>query len=146
MFVILIIILVVGPKDIGKTTRSLGKFLNRMYKSEEWKAITQASRTLRNLPNRLAREAELEELDEIRSNFAETSKELVQSTKDMIKDSIPDMPAILDPQVAGSLDDAMEAWTSPPKKKTDNDGSGKQIELDPESDDDKTEGSQAEQN
>jgi hypothetical protein len=117
-----------------------------MYKSEEWKAITQASRTLRNLPNRLAREAELEELDEIRSNFAETSKELVQSTKDMIKDSIPDMPAILDPQVAGSLDDAMEAWTSPPKKKTDNDGSGKQIELDPESDDDKTEGSQAEQN
>ena len=62
VFIVLIAIIVIGPRDIGKTARSVGRFLNRLYKSEEWKAITQASRQLRGLPNRLAREAQLEEI------------------------------------------------------------------------------------
>src|SRR3990170_3441196 len=57
LFVLILALLVVGPQDLGKAARTFGRFLNRLYRSEAWSAITQASRNLRTLPNRLAREA-----------------------------------------------------------------------------------------
>ena len=65
LFVVLIAILVIGPKDIGKTARTVGQMLNRLYKSEAWKTLQVASNEVRNLPNRLAMEAEME-LEELR--------------------------------------------------------------------------------
>ncbi len=72
LFVILIALIVIGPKDMSKTARSAGRFLNKMYRSETWRALTEASRTLQTLPNRLAREAQLEELDALRSDLEDT--------------------------------------------------------------------------
>lgn len=69
MFVILIALIVIGPKDMSKTARTAGRTLNRMYRSEAWRTLTQASRSLQTLPNRLAREAQLEELEELRKNL-----------------------------------------------------------------------------
>jgi hypothetical protein len=40
----------------------VGKWINKITKSEGWMAITTISRELRGLPSRLAREANLEEL------------------------------------------------------------------------------------
>ena len=74
IFVLIIALLIIGPNDIGKTARTIGKFLNRLYKSEEWRALTEASRTIRTLPNRLAREAELEEFKDIKDSFKDASK------------------------------------------------------------------------
>jgi sec-independent protein translocase protein TatB len=64
LVIVVIALLVLGPQDLAKTARSAGRFLNRMYRSEAWKTVTQTSRDLRDLPNRLAREAALEDLDE----------------------------------------------------------------------------------
>jgi sec-independent protein translocase protein TatB len=64
LVIIVIALLVLGPSDLAKTARTAGRLLNRMYRSEAFKTVTQASRDLRDLPNRLAREAALEELDE----------------------------------------------------------------------------------
>lgn len=64
LFIILIALLVLGPSDLATVARRAGRLLNRMYTSEAWSTLTRASRDLRNLPNRLAREAALEELDE----------------------------------------------------------------------------------
>ena len=63
--VLLLALALIGPKDIGKHARTVGRTLQRVYKSEEWKAVQQASRNLRSLPNRLAREAEFDELDQL---------------------------------------------------------------------------------
>jgi Sec-independent protein translocase protein TatA len=62
LFVIILALVLVGPQELGKTARSAGRLLNRVFRSEEWSAVQQASRNLRNLPARLAREAEIEEL------------------------------------------------------------------------------------
>jgi Sec-independent protein translocase protein TatA len=65
-FIVLIAVIVIGPRDIGRFAQNAGRFLNRLYRSEEWKALNQASRNLRSLPNRLAREAALDELEKTR--------------------------------------------------------------------------------
>lgn len=87
ILILLVIILVIGPKDIGKTARSIGRFLNRLYKSDEWHTITQASRTIRTLPNRLAREAELEELEEMKATLEDTQKDLEEAKKELEVDA-----------------------------------------------------------
>jgi Sec-independent protein translocase protein TatA len=93
-FIIVIALILIGPRDMAKTARSAGRLLNRLYKSEEWKAITDASRNLRNLPNRLAREAALEDLN------------LQKEIKDTLADDKPAKPA---PAAQG-----IQAWTEAP--------------------------------
>lgn len=66
-FIVLIILLVVGPRDVTKTARGVGRAIHSIAKSEAWQTISLASRELRTLPARLAREAELEELKKIKS-------------------------------------------------------------------------------
>jgi Sec-independent protein translocase protein TatA len=114
ILILLIIILVIGPKDIGKTARSIGRFLNRLYKSDEWRTITQASKTIRTLPNRLAREAELEELKEVKATLEDTQKGLEETKKELeadvkiIKETQKEVI-----QEAKGIDDDIKAWVEP---------------------------------
>ena len=94
VFIVLIALIVIGPRDIGKTARAAGRFLNRMYKSDTWRAITQASRNLRNLPNQLAREAELDELRNARKDLESAAREVSQERRE--------------------IESGLKAWTTPP--------------------------------
>jgi len=73
LFIFLIALIVLGPKDMVKTGRTIGVFLNRVIKSPTWLAIKQTSREMRYLPNRLMREAGMEE--EIK-DFQEINREI----------------------------------------------------------------------
>ncbi|MBI3762524.1 MAG: hypothetical protein HY260_11780 [Chloroflexi bacterium] len=97
LFIIVIIIVVVGQRDIQKTARSLGRGLNAMYKSEGWKAFTEVSQQLRALPNRLAREAELEEIQRTAQEVKETvtaANPMAAWTPDGKKTGAPMSPSI----------------------------------------------------
>ena len=111
IFVLIIVILVIGPKDLGKTAKTLGRFLNRVYKSDEWKALTEASRTLRTLPNRLAREAELEDLNKIKESIKDTADDLKQSQKELAEEAHKAVSNLSQPS---EFDQAIKAWTTPP--------------------------------
>jgi len=106
MVIILIAIIVIGPKDISKTARSVGRFLNKMYRSEAWRTLTEASRNLRTLPNRLAREAELEDLQGLRKDLEEASRgissEVRAAERDLQDQAVP-------------LEEGLRAWTTPPQ-------------------------------
>ncbi len=62
LFIILIAIIVLGPKDIEKTARAAGRGLYKLLRSDTWKTVSQTSRQLRDLPNELVRQAGIEEL------------------------------------------------------------------------------------
>lgn len=64
VFVIIIALLVLGPKDMQKAGRTIGKWLRSVVTSDGWKIFQQTSRELRTLPNKLMREAN-EELNQI---------------------------------------------------------------------------------
>jgi sec-independent protein translocase protein TatB len=63
VFIILIALIVLGPKDMQKTGRTIGRWLRDMTTSDGWRAFRDTSREIRNLPNRLMREANLEDLE-----------------------------------------------------------------------------------
>jgi Sec-independent protein translocase protein TatA len=66
VFVLIIGILVLGPEGMIEAGRKLGKFLRSIIKSEWWKNIRKGVNEIQYLPQRLMREAELEELKELR--------------------------------------------------------------------------------
>ena len=64
IFVVIIALIVLGPKDMQKAGRTIGKWLRDTVTSDSWKLFQQTTRELRNLPNRLMRDAN-EDLNKI---------------------------------------------------------------------------------
>jgi len=106
LFIFLIALIVIGPNDMVKTGRTLGRFLRKIVTSPTWQAVQQTSRDLRHLPNKLIREAGLEEemndLNSIKGNV----EELSQIRPDLGMDE-------LEGTMKQSKND-ISAWTSPP--------------------------------
>ena len=61
LLILVIALIVMGPSDMIKAGRTAGKFLRQVVTSPTWRAVTQTSTEIRRLPNRLIREAGLEE-------------------------------------------------------------------------------------
>ncbi len=64
-FIVLIAIIVLGPKDMQKAGKTVGRWLNQIMRSDGWRVFQRASREIRNLPTNLMREANLEELQKM---------------------------------------------------------------------------------
>ena len=64
-FIVLIAIIVLGPKDMQKAGKTVGRWLNRVMRSDGWRAFQRASKEIRSLPTNLMREANMEELQEM---------------------------------------------------------------------------------
>lgn len=63
VFIILIAMIVLGPRDMQKAGRTIGKWLRDLTTSDGWKVFQRTSREIRGLPTRLMREAQFDELD-----------------------------------------------------------------------------------
>ena len=72
IFIIVIALIVLGPKDMQKAGRTIGRWLNQLVRSDGWKAFQQTSREIRNMPTTLMREANME--------MAEMEKEIRKAT------------------------------------------------------------------
>lgn len=96
IFILIIALIVLGPSDMVKAGRSIGRFLRQVVTSPTWRAVTRTSSELRSLPNKLIRDAGLEEdLKEI---------------QDVTKKAIP-------PDLSSDLNQWQEdvsSWTTPP--------------------------------
>jgi sec-independent protein translocase protein TatB len=64
VFIILIAMIVLGPRDMQKAGRTIGRWLRELTTSDGWKVFQRTSREIRSLPTRLMREAQFEELDQ----------------------------------------------------------------------------------
>jgi sec-independent protein translocase protein TatB len=101
ILIIILALVFVGPRDLAKFGRDAGRFLNKLYRSQTWRTMNEASREIRNLPTRLAREAEL---DTVKRDLEQAGKSLQDSVNAASKGLEKDVKA------AG---EGMQAWTPP---------------------------------
>ncbi len=95
-FIVLIALILLGPKDMIAAGRTVGGFLRKVLTSPTWQAMRRTGEELQQLPTKLVREAGLEELQ----------KE-VQSIKP------PDMSKVFDErQIFGPLNQSTPASNS----------------------------------
>ena len=69
LFIVIIALVVLGPRDMQKAGRTVGRWLRQLVTSDSWKLFQQTSREIQTLPNRLMREAALDELQEIQKDL-----------------------------------------------------------------------------
>lgn len=84
LFILLIALIVLGPKDMVKSGKTIGLFLRKIVTSSSWQSIQQTSREIRNLPTKLIREAGLEDINDQLPNTSELLS--VSKFKDLDKD------------------------------------------------------------
>ena len=95
--IIVLALVLVGPRDMARLGREAGRFLNRLYHSPAWRTMNDASRELRNLPSRLAREAELDtlqhDIEQVGKGLQEVQSAAQSATEGMQAWSPPARPA-----------------------------------------------------
>jgi len=110
VFILLIALIVLGPNDMVKAGRTLGRFLRKLVTSPAWQMVQQTSKDLRYLPNKLMREAGLEEMEELKK-----IKEQIPTQKEMSKDlGLDDLKQEIR-DTDRELNKGLSAWTTPPK-------------------------------
>jgi sec-independent protein translocase protein TatB len=96
IFILLIAIIVLGPKDMQKAGKTVGRWLNQFVRSDSWKALQRASKEIRSLPTNLMREANLDELREmdreIRNNLDPRPRPPASGSNREPPPSEPDQP------------------------------------------------------
>jgi|GEM_PF-395807 len=98
-FILIIALIVLGPHDMVKAGRTIGKFLRKVVTSPTWYTVQQTSRELRSLPNKLIREAGIEEL---KNDLREVEKIGQEAGLNKIKDEF------------SQWRDEISEWTTPP--------------------------------
>jgi Sec-independent protein translocase protein TatA len=65
IFIFILALIILGPKDMQKAGKTIGKWMRDIVTSDGWKIFQQTSREIRTLPTRLMREAneEVSKLD-----------------------------------------------------------------------------------
>ena len=61
-FIVLIALILLGPKDMVAAGRTIGRFLRKFLTSPTWQAMRRTGEELQQLPTKLVREAGLEDL------------------------------------------------------------------------------------
>jgi Sec-independent protein translocase protein TatA len=79
--IVIIALIVLGPNDLVKTGRTLGHWMRKIVMSQEWKAVQNASRELRTLPNKLMREAGIEDAQRAMKDQIADVKKIGQEIK-----------------------------------------------------------------
>ena len=111
-FILLIALIVLGPGDMAKAGRTLGRFLRKIITSSEWRTVQKASHELRYLPNRLMREASLEDLSKEMKDINKIGGQINAEVKKMELDfSSWTTP----PEPSGPKNDQVETEESPIK-------------------------------
>ncbi len=83
LLIVLIILILFGPKEMVKTGRTLGQWLNQMVRSPTYQVLTKTGEEIKNLPRNLMREANLqdfqEDINKIDATIREQTKEINDS-------------------------------------------------------------------
>jgi Sec-independent protein translocase protein TatA len=143
-FIVVIALIVLGPKDMVKAGRTLGRFLRNLVTSPSYRTVQQVSNELRNLPNRLMREAGFDEnglpiTEQIRhelgmNELQETMKGLQQDLNTTTSDLNNNIRQT-DQEIKGAVSDwttppapqnGISDWLTPPKADPINSGNGSQ--------------------
>jgi sec-independent protein translocase protein TatB len=98
--IILVALIFLGPKDMVKAGKTLGRTLRNLVMSPTWAAVRQTAREVSTLPNRLIREAGVEELD--------------QAVKDLRSDVSGSLPR----EEINLMNPNFAEWTTPPSQST----------------------------
>src|SRR5512135_2426245 len=101
LFILVIALIILGPQDMAKAGKTLGRYMRKIITSPEWHTVQKASREIKYLPNRLMREATLEDLSKDLDDVNKIGKSIKQDMRQVGTDlsSWTTPPSVTNPQI-----------------------------------------------
>lgn len=96
-FIVLIALILLGPKDMIAAGRTIGKLLRKVLTSPTWLALRRTGEELQQLPTKLVREAGLDELQELQKEVQKDIRGVTNQIKPMEITKAFDEARIFDP-------------------------------------------------
>ena len=133
-FIVLIALILLGPKDMVAAGRTIGKFLRKVLTSPEWMALRKTGEELQQLPTKLVREAGLEELQALQKEVQGAANQIKPfempkifdegklfdpSTELVITDDKATRPKAIEPEASGSEPPSEPGPTEAPSNNSD---------------------------
>lgn len=124
IFVVIIMLIVLGPKDTVKTWRKLGEMLRSLINHPMFRQVQDARKDLTKLGDKILKETGAEELKETIGKdmkaFQDEAKKIREATSfeihtDETKAQTPSPPKPVKPAASPDTN-GMSAWTTPPSK------------------------------
>ncbi len=93
LLVIVLALIILGPKDMAKAGRTLGRFLRKIAMSQEWQALRTFTKEMTDMPTKLMRDAQFDDiskdlnaqlkepLEEINKTMQSAGAELTQTAR-----------------------------------------------------------------
>jgi len=81
LFIVVLALLILGPQDMVKTARSIGKLIRKVVRSPLWNEFMQTSQEIRSLPTKVIQEAGL---DEIQADLQKASQQLSREVNETL--------------------------------------------------------------
>jgi len=100
VFIVIIALIVLGPKDMQKAGKTIGRWLNQLVRSDGWKVMQRTTNELRNLPTSLMREAN-QEINEVSKDIKNTIGPSPFAYPAKSQPASTPTPDLLPPQQAG---------------------------------------------
>lgn len=94
VFILIIALVIFGPDELVNVGKTIGEFLRNLVTSPGWKTFQETSQEIRNLPNRLMREAGIDELENEGKRIAPSQGNSGHPTRDSHEE--------------------LDTWTTPP--------------------------------
>ncbi len=83
LLIVVIALIVLGPQGIVKSAREAGKFVRKIVRSPLWRDVVDTSREIRDLPQKVIREAGIEkDLEELKRSTRGTISEINHANLD----------------------------------------------------------------
>ena len=87
IFILLLVVIIFGPKSLVKTAREAGAFLRKVTQSPYWKEVWATRRDLEEIPKMIAKEAKLDEtLRELNHDTRNLSSSVSGAVNDLIRE------------------------------------------------------------
>lgn len=93
LIIVLAALVLMGPKDMAKAGRMIGRGLRKVIISPQWRMITETSKEIRKLPTRLIREAGLDEFERDLDGLRKTTTE-IQEQLNLRQSLSPDLARV----------------------------------------------------
>lgn len=116
--IVFIALIILGPNDMVKAGRTLGHWMRKIIMSPEWKTVQNTSRELRTLPNRLIREAGIEETQKSIQKQMNGIHEVGKELNDDLRNIESDLSSWVTPDhnISTLMDDMDTQNTNTPKE------------------------------
>lgn len=127
ILILIVALIFMGPKDMAKAGRTIGRTLRKITTSETWQVILRFMREMQTMPNRLMRESQFDDVvkevsEEIKKPLAEVKAATTETNKSLSSFaawSSPDLGEETTP--AGQDDEITQRTIEPPENKGDQD-------------------------